>query len=151
MNASLFALHADHEHAHAAEQAHRQPQTDLRMVAGFGNQRLFQHFQGENNAFDRFVVFAGHCTLVAVAVVGQRGGAADVGVAVCADGLPAGARVYCELDKERSTITLEKDAEGKAVKMAVNEFMAKSEEKRAAMDVNYITMVCTIVEFNSIG
>lgn len=63
----------------------------------------------------------------------------------------AGCRVYCELDTERSTITLEKDADGNAVKMTVNEFMAKTEEERAQMDVNYITMVCTIVEFNSIG
>lgn len=63
----------------------------------------------------------------------------------------AGARVYCELDEERSTITLEKDAEGNAVKMTVKEFKAMSEEERAKLDVNYITMVCTIVEFNSIG
>lgn len=63
----------------------------------------------------------------------------------------AGARVYCELDEERSTITLEKDAEGNAVKMTVTEFKAMSEEERAKLDVNYITMVCTIIEFNSIG
>ncbi len=63
----------------------------------------------------------------------------------------AGCRVYCELDMERSTITLEKDADGNAVKMTAAEFMAMSEEERAKLDVNYITMVCKVVELNSIG
>ena len=63
----------------------------------------------------------------------------------------AGCRVYCELDLERSTITLEKDANGNAVKMTAAEFLAKTEEERAALDVNYITMVCKVVELNSIG
>ena len=59
--------------------------------------------------------------------------------------------MYCELDEARSTITLEKDAEGNAVKMTVAEFKALSEEERAKLDVNYITMVCKVVELNSIG
>lgn len=63
----------------------------------------------------------------------------------------AGARVWCELDEERTTITLEKDADGNAVKMTLAEFKALSEEDRAALDVNYITMVAKVVELNSIG
>lgn len=63
----------------------------------------------------------------------------------------AGCRVYCELDEDRSTITLEKDAQGNAVKMTVTEFKALSEEERAKLSVNYVTMVCKVVEFNSIG
>ena len=63
----------------------------------------------------------------------------------------AGARVKCELDAERSTLTTVPAEGEKAQTLTVAEYLAMDEAARAAITIKYIKMVAKVVELYSIG
>ena len=63
----------------------------------------------------------------------------------------AGARVKCELDTERSTLTTVPAEGEKAQTLTVAEYLAMDEAARAAITIKYIKMVAKVVELYSIG
>ncbi len=64
----------------------------------------------------------------------------------------AGARLYCELDEERATLTFnDKDAEGNAIKMTVAEWRALDQETRDSMSIRYLSLRAVVIELTSIG
>ena len=63
----------------------------------------------------------------------------------------AGARVKCELDAERSTLTTVPAEGEKAQTLTVAEYLAMDEAARAAITIKYIKMIAKVVELYSIG